>query len=236
MLLRVETTQDRGRVVVATADLQPGVIGLQLLAETAIIVVPPYDNRIPSTAIDQCPRFPEELQSKMDPNFWASYWCYKSQPDEIQAMIRDFYTELDCSTAKTIRRLVTPVAKVYDVTDIDEFVHISMVFHFNAVTVNPPSSDGHGAGTNYGRGLFEIACRMSHSCKPNCSWISSQDGTQKLVRLIAPVKQGEELTISYTDCLLLPTHTRRQALLRSKNFCCNSGKVPVRCEGNELPK
>ena len=98
---------------------------------------------------------------------------------------------------------------------------MSMVFNFNSVRVFPAAADGHGNGTDFGSGLFEIACRMSHSCSPNCCWISSQDGTKKLVRLIASVSEGEELTISYVDSLLLPTHVRRAELLQTKYFVCS---------------
>jgi len=112
--------------------------------------------------------------------------------------------------------------------DVEEFVLITMIFIFNAVSVHPAAADGQGKGTDFGSGLFETACRMSHSCKPNCTWISSQDGTKKLVRLILLVSKGEELTIAYIDSILLPTYARREILHASKNFVCRC----QRCSGS----
>ena len=78
---------------------------------------------------------------------------------------------------------------------IEEFVRFTMVIRFNSVELNPPSDDGTGPGVDHGHGLFETACRMNHSCKPNCIWITSQDGKAKEVRAIETIEEGEELTI-----------------------------------------
>ncbi len=62
---------------------------------------------------------------------------------------------------------------------------------------------------------------MSHSCKPNGCWFSLQDGRKKLVRLITPVKEGEEVTISYIKSLLEPMHVQCLQLLKAKYFNCS---------------
>lgn len=213
-MMRVEMTRDRGRIVVATADMHPGVGGLEPIAEEALIVVPPY-----GSSLDSSPKMPHELQSKIDPKSWACFWAYKRQSKEVQAKIRGFYAEMDCPPANKLRQSVTLIAH-QQMFDVEEFVLVAMIFMFNAVSVFPAAADGEGRGTDFGSGLFETACRMSHSCKPNCTWISSQDGTKKLVRLILPVSKGEELTIAYIDSILLPTSDRRETLKASKNFAC----------------
>eukprot|EP00978_Attheya_sp_CCMP212_P029320 scaffold103735_cov29-Attheya_sp.AAC.1 len=181
-MIRLDEKEHRGKVIVAVSNFDPGVSGLELLAEKALL---------------------------------ASYWCYKIQSDEVKAKVQDFYVELDCAKAQTVHDIVAPIA-VREKVDVNEFVRISMVCIFNDVRVNPAAAGGQGAGKNFGTGLFEIACRMSNSWKPNCCWISSQDGTKELVRLIDPVDEGEELTIDYCAAnLLLPSYLRRKALLES---------------------
>jgi len=98
-MLRVETTKDCGRIVVATADMDPGVGGLELIAEEALIVAPPY-----GSSLDSSPEMPYELKSKIDPKSWVCFWTYKRQSEEVQAKIRDFYAEINCPAAQKIRR------------------------------------------------------------------------------------------------------------------------------------
>lgn len=104
--------------------------------------------------------------------------------------------------------------------NIEEFVQFTMVIRFNSVELQPPSVDGHGPGTNYGHGLFELACKMNHSCRPNCVWFTTQDGTCKEVRAISPIEAGEELTVDYVGNVLDPTPQRREDLLATKGFVC----------------
>jgi SET domain len=104
--------------------------------------------------------------------------------------------------------------------NIEEFVRFTMVIRFNSVELQPPEKDGSGPGTNYGHGLFERACTMNHSCRPNCVWFTTQDGTSKEVRAITTIEIGEELTVDYVGNALDPTAQRRDDLLKSKGFIC----------------
>jgi SET domain len=116
-----------------------------------------------------------------------------------------------------------------DILDrIEEFVKFTMVIRFNSVELQPPSEDGTGPGTNYGHGLFEKACKMNHSCKPNCVWKTTQDGICKEVRAISTIEKGEELTVDYCGNILDPTPQRRDELLATKGFICNCD----RCAAN----
>jgi hypothetical protein len=210
----------RGRALVATKDLDPGILGLTVLEEEALIVSPP-----PGSAKDEAPPKPSDVpNTSAFPSLWSQYWCYRKQPEEIRSKILGFYVEMYCKDAIVIRHVMTPFAK-REGLDVEEFVRVNMAFKFNAVSVHPPSEDGEGSGTFYGSGLFELACRMSHSCKPNCFWFTRQDGTKRFVRLLSPVKKGEELTINYKKGLMLPFDARRESLLKERNFVCTC----VRC-------
>lgn len=111
---------------------------------------------------------------------------------------------------------------------IEEFVTFTMVIRFNSVELQPPADDGTGPGTNYGHGLFEKACKMNHSCKPNCVWFTTQDGTSKEVRAISTIEEGQELTIDYVGNVLDPTPRRRDELLATKGFLCECDRCAAR--------
>ena len=71
--------------------------------------------------------------------------------------------------------------------------------------------------------MFEWACRLNHSCLPNCVWYTtSLEGNQqkRMVRLVTPVAQGEEFTIDYIESRTLPTPVRKKRLLATKQFDC----------------
>ncbi|KAL3906386.1 MAG: hypothetical protein SGILL_009291 [Bacillariaceae sp.] len=103
-----------------------------------------------------------------------------------------------------------------------------MVIRFNSVELQPPAEDGHGPGTNYGHGLFEIACKMNHSCRPNCVWFTTKEGTCKEVRAIAVIEEGEELTVDYVGNVLDPTPQRREDLLQTKGFVCECDRCAAK--------
>jgi hypothetical protein len=105
-------------------------------------------------------------------------------------------------------------------SQVEEFVQFTMVIRFNSVELQPPAEDGHGPGTNYGHGLFEIACKMNHSCRPNCVWFTTQEGTCKEIRVITVIEEGEELTVDYVGNVLDPIPQRREDLLQTKGFVC----------------
>ena len=102
---------------------------------------------------------------------------------------------MDGKDAKSVMDLVSP--HFDSVHEAERFTRLTMVNKFNSVTIQPSNPEGSsGERPYYGHGLFEVACRMTHSCRPNCVWFSSQDGRHKIVRLLIPVKAGDILTIS----------------------------------------
>ena len=215
-MIKIETTEDRGRVVVATADLDPGVTGIEVFIEDALAIFPPL-----RSSKGRTPSLPLGFPKHFSPKLWFDYWYYKSLSEGVKTKIRSFYFELDCKLANDVRAGIVAFAS-YENIDVEEFVLVNMVINFNCVIVNPAAADGSGSGIILGSGLFETACCLSHSCKPNCCWFSSLDGSKKIVRAITPIQKGEELTIGYLgDELLVPMHSRRKSLYKSKYFNCN---------------
>ena len=82
----------------------------------------------------------------------------------------------------------------------------------NAIPTNdvsmPPSS-----------GIFVLACRLNHSCKPNARYVWRQDLGRELVFAIRPISAGEEVTVQYTAGYL-PRAERQSVLRAAFNFAC----------------
>ena len=157
----------------------------------------------------------------LDPRSWTDYLHFLDQPKDIQDKVLSFYAEMDGKEAKIVHEFVKPFLESTEA--VREFVNLTMVVKFNSVTIHPAAADGSGASLGqYGHGLFLVACRLTHSCRPNCTWFSSQDGCSKIVRLLEPVKAGDVLTISYLDPHVLekPVYVRRNQLQTFKNFVC----------------
>ena len=78
--------------------------------------------------------------------------------------------------------------------------------------------------------LYEIQCRINHSCNPNA--IIQADGDKQVVRAAAEIKSGTEIKTSYLGLLLYTDcQTRRALLLSTKHFQCTCD----RCTGFEDP-
>ena len=74
------------------------------------------------------------------------------------------------------------------------------------------------AGRALGSGLYPAASMFNHSCHPNAV-VSFGPGRRLRVRAIAPIAEGEEVCIAYTE--LYATAAARRAALRSKKaFVC----------------
>jgi hypothetical protein len=215
-MISIKTDSARGKIVVAQKALDPGSFGLQVLEEEALIIAP----RPSAADLAAIP------PSSLDPQTWVTYRHFLKQPADKQQEILEFYAELDCPKAIQICEHLEELSKQQDLSSVDAdlFVKVAMVFEFNAVECCPQAPDGSGPGASLGSGLFRIACKMSHSCRPNTVWFTSQSGQKKILRVIEPVEEGEELTIDYTGLLMRPTHERRAKLERSKAFVCNCAR------------
>jgi hypothetical protein len=77
-----------------------------------------------------------------------------------------------------------------------------------------------------GIGIFPLLSLLNHSCAPNCAVVFN--GPVGALRTIAPVCQGEPLTINYVD-LVGSTAQRRAKLADDYFFLCQaSAQVPRR--------
>jgi hypothetical protein len=143
-MIKIETTENRGRIVVATRNIDPVVVGIEVLSEDILVIFPPS-----GSSKDCAPCLPIGFPRNLSVKFWSDYWHYMRQSKETKEKILDFYVDMDCTLANGIRAGIMPFAR-YENLDVEEFVLVNMVLNFNVV------------GTNFGSGLFETACRLSH--------------------------------------------------------------------------
>lgn len=138
----------------------------------------------------------------------------------------DFYYDEEWASSLHSDILKLDLGTTTMVDDWEEFAKLAMIMKFNSFGFTGPedSSDGRCVTSNVHHALFEISCRLSHSCRPNCNWSTTHlmdgDDGSMVLRLIRPVKAGEELTIDYFGMALLPTKERRAKLEKSKRFAC----------------
>ena len=233
--VEIRESPDRGNTLVATCRIEPEPpFGYHVYTDEALLVMPTYGSED-----DQSGAPPEIL--KPGPQLWTDWWTYQQQTDDVKDRILGLYTDMRCPHAVAVRTYLTekyeerqaaqqqeekgsgPYGDDFDkgiLGQMEEFAQFMMVIRFNSVELTPPSDDGEGPGTDFGHGLFETACRMNHSCKPNCIWVTSQDGRAKEVRAIHPIQEGEELTIDYVGETLKAIPQRRLELLQTKGFTC----------------
>jgi len=233
-MIKIEQVEGRGLAVVATESLDPGLFGLKIFTEKALVVFPPI-----GTKKDQSGPVPKFLDPC--PQLFVDWHAYLQESRAIKDRVLKLYNEMDCPHAKALRSYLhhhrkkaenmeidangqdselTPSGR-YILNNIEEFIKFTMVIRFNSVELQPAAQDGNGPGANHGHGLFEIACRMNHSCKPNCVWFTTQDGKSKEVRAISTIGKGEELTVDYSGNALDATPARRDDILQTKGFLCN---------------
>jgi SET domain len=209
--VEVIVTSDYGKAVVAKVDLTPGTLGVEIFREEALIIFPPHDMK----------NLPPWGRTKLfDDRAWSDYQHFLKQPEDVQEKVLSFYAEMDSSEARMVKTFVLPYFGSPE--EAHRFTHLLMVVKFNSVTISPTKDGSAGGGHYLGHGLFEVACRMAHSCKPNATWFTSQDGRYKIIRAIEPIQAGELVTITYLDHKVLeqPMYLRRGMLKRTKNFDC----------------
>lgn len=88
----------------------------------------------------------------------------------------------------------------------------------NAFTVT--DQDGQALGI----ALYKTAHYINHSCQPNVtqSFVVGRPGHAPALRLTVnrSIVPNDEITIAYMDTVGVPTHARRQELLRAYHFTC----------------
>jgi hypothetical protein len=117
------------------------------------------------------------------------------QPDQIRRCFRNACVE-------------SPEGCAAQRDAMDLFVKIASIMRINSFEI-----DG-------GRCIFAVACRISHSCRPNC--VIELSDSRCICRCILPVTEGEELTIEYNlQHRFIPICERRRIHAQTKDFTCH---------------
>jgi hypothetical protein len=162
------------------------------------------------------------LHPSIDIQLFIYYDYYKKQSLEMRSRIDDFYSGHERSSASAVASSIREALVeegLESIVDVEDFVRIAMIFHYNGAEITPPPADGSSDSVNLGIGLFPIACRISHSCSASTCWYSNDDGW-RVVQAIVDIPANAEVTVDYTmeGLLLTPTFQRLQYL--STHFIC----------------
>ena len=96
MIEITQTEPGRGLGVVATKDLHPGIFGLKVITEEALIVFPTLGtDEDQSGSSSKVPKFLEPC-----PQVYADWYRYLQEPKSIKDRILMLYNEIDCRTYK----------------------------------------------------------------------------------------------------------------------------------------
>lgn len=91
-MFRIEETKSRGKAVVATKRLEPGLSGLEVFTEKALIIFPTLGRSDSNESKDgPVPGFLEP-----NPQLFSDWCRYLEQPKEIQQKILSLYTDMEC--------------------------------------------------------------------------------------------------------------------------------------------
>ena len=82
-----------------------------------------------------------------------------------------------------------------------------------------------------GVGIYKTPSFLNHSCQPNC--VAVFNGTRLLIHATENTRQGDELTISYTE-LLCPSYQRKEDLKSRYLFECKCAKCSSSLEEDGL--
>ena len=92
---------------------------------------------------------------------------------------------------------------------------------YNRIAIHMPSH--HVCGT----GIYPLASLINHSCRPNACFVFA--GNELLVRTLAPIPAGTEITVSYVDSRRVAP-VRHAHLLQAHDFLCRCAVCSVRDE------
>ncbi|CAN0037539.1 unnamed protein product, partial [Discosporangium mesarthrocarpum] len=104
-----------------------------------------------------------------------------------------------CLEAVQVTRGMLPALFPDGLTD-EEAAHVLGVLNTNS----------HALEEVEGSGLFLLACMMEHDCAPNCSFTTY--GDKLWLTAIAPIKEGDHLSIDYGNNYYTPTADRQADL------------------------
>ena len=88
-MIRIEHVEGRGLAVIATKRLEPGLFGLKVFTEQALIVFPPM-----GTEKDRSGPVPKFLDPC--PQLFVDWYTYLQKPESIKDRVLMLYNEMNC--------------------------------------------------------------------------------------------------------------------------------------------
>lgn len=90
--IRITNVEGRGLAVTATKHLDPGLFGIKVFSEVALIVFPPM-----GTKADQSVQVPKFLApSPHSPQLFVDWNAYLQEPKSVKDRVLKLYTEMEC--------------------------------------------------------------------------------------------------------------------------------------------
>jgi hypothetical protein len=199
-LFRIEERELCGKLLVATQSIAPGAV---VLTEAPIVV-------IPKEYID---RYKGHTQKDTELCV-AAFSIFKTYMNADQrARYLGMYGPTTGGFAEKMKALARGSIRLYE-QPVDEaeqelFVRVSNIARLNAFETD------NGAWV-----VYETACRMLHSCLPNCEW--AIEGVEMVIRAMVLINAGEDLTIAYNPTRSNETTAERRFQYRwFKDFTCH---------------
>lgn len=112
-----------------------------------------------------------------------------------------------------------PCAVSVELGDAPSLARLAATVNCNAHGLGAMRAAGGTNSTDVAAGLFPFLSMLNHSCAPNAAFTAAAPGGVMAVRALAPVRRGEELTVSYLN-LYESRDARRSAALATKGFTC----------------
>ncbi|KAI0851990.1 SET domain-containing protein [Daldinia vernicosa] len=151
---------------------------------------------------------------------------YLQLSETDKAKIRDLHSETNPVVRFRNQAAFEHSGHLITAAQLDECVTVRLVHAANCFEIESSKTAPDGTRTPSRTGVFIKASRFNHSCDPNC-WYTTTSWTGHFICTpMRPIKEGEEITISYIPNQA--TREKRQAqLLRCWGFICQCN----RCEG-----
>lgn len=239
--VEVQATSDKGRILVAMRDFEPGE---RILLEYPLVEVA-VDKAHP--AYQTLVRLKEEGRLEAAPPlfYWAALstltaaevaearcpaWCTVSVHTQFQALQLHAPPEACKSPSATTLAVVEELWPPDSGLDLLRFERLLQVWVYNSFDQGGGGDDAMHAG-----GLYLAASMLSHACVPNAAWHLDECNSYHLHAREA-IGEGEEITIPYlsVDDLSLPIADRRQILKASKDFLCSCPRCTAPLEDTRV--
>ena len=88
-MITIEKVEGRGLAVIATECLDPGLFGLEIFTEKALVIFPPM-----GTKEDQSGPVPKFLDPC--PQLFVDWYAYLQEPKAVKDRVLKLYHEMDC--------------------------------------------------------------------------------------------------------------------------------------------